>query len=90
MKTLIGLFGSMLVAALTVSAVLYGADAASGVQYDRHGRPYVVAYQNGKPVRFYCRKALYGVVHCPSQRSRLRYGPYDRDFAVSQGYHITR
>ena len=66
------------------------ADAASGVRYDAHGQPYVTAQVNGKTVRLYCRKALYGAVRCPKRAHGLRYGPYDRGFAFSQGYQILR
>ena len=67
-------------------------EAAAGgkVRYDERGRPFIVAKQRGKRVRVYCRRAFYGAVQCPAQRKRLRFGPYDRDFAFSQGHQIKR
>ena len=91
MKQTSALYTLVLALAVFIASMpLQEAQSASGVRYDRQGRPFVVIRHGGKPVRLYCRKAFYGVVHCPKPRSRLRYGPYDRDFAVSQGYHITR
>ena len=63
---------------------------AAPVQFDAHGRPFVLKHDGKKQVRYYCRKGLYGEVQCPTPRSHLRYGPYDRDFAFSQGYQILR
>ena len=64
--------------------------AGGGVHYDKNGRPYVMATRGGKHVRHYCRKALYGVYKCPKRGKRLRFGPYDQDFAFSQGHQIKR
>lgn len=63
---------------------------AAPVYYDAHGKPYVVRHNGKKQTRYYCRKALYGEVKCPTSGKQLRYGPYDRDFAFSQGYQILR
>jgi hypothetical protein len=67
-----------------------GVAEAAPVYYDAHGNPYVIVHNGKKQVRHYCRKGLYGAVQCPTPRSHLRYGPYDRDFAFSQGYQILR
>ena len=79
---------------LLALGILFGASAgvadAAQVHYDAYGRPYVVVYQGNKPIRYYCRKGFYNQVQCPTPRSHLRFGPYDRDFAFSQGYQILR
>lgn len=64
--------------------------ADAGVDYDQNGRPFVMVKRGGKQVRVYCRKAFYGVYQCPKRGKRLRFGPYDRDFAFSQGHQIKR
>jgi len=74
--------------------ILFGAStpvmAGGGVHYDKNGRPYVMATRGGKRIRLYCPKAFYGVYQCPKRGKRLRFGPYDRDFAFSQGHQIKR
>ena len=81
-------------AAIFAWSILLGAPGAaiagSEVQYEKDGRPYVVVKRGGKHVRAYCRKAFFGVYRCPGKRQRLRYGPYDRDFAFGQGHQIKR
>ena len=67
-----------------------GVAQAQPVQYDAHGNPFVVKHDGKKQTRYYCRKGLYGEVQCPTSRSHLRYGPYSRDFAFSQGLQILR
>ena len=86
MKRTLSLAG--LVALGIFAGVQIGGAKAAPVLYDAHGRPYVIVKKGKKQVRVYCRKGFYGVVQCPSPRSHLRYGPYERDFAFSQGYHI--
>ena len=66
------------------------ANADAKVRYDRNGQPYVVMKRGGKHARVYCRKAFYGAYQCPKTRKRARFGPYDRDFAFSQGHQIKR
>ena len=82
------LFPAAALALLLASAPIDEAVAASDVRYDEHGRPYVILVYNGKPTRVYCEKALYGAFRCPDNKPGMRFGPYDRDFAFSQGYQI--
>ena len=89
MRIPIGLQAALIAFGVLLSAPV-AAHADDEVRYDRNGRPFVVVMRGGKHARVYCRKAFYGAYQCPTRRKRARFGPYDRDFAFSQGHQIKR